>query len=199
MKYPLWRRLQRGKWFRFPRWSTRRRIGHLSPCAMMDHFGFIMAHGRRSRVYRRLSIGRAAFGERSELAGTTTPRGESVRPGLNDRPAETIKSSKRLEGMPAFGLPVLSVIFLVESVLFQIYWNKPCIFVWEVRMKCLCRFIFRGRVLHGSTILHALRPVSPHFRKCARFFENTSILDRSPEALWMALVPTTLQFPTVQL
>ena len=34
---------------------------------MMDHCGFITAHGRRSRVYRRLLIGRAVFGERSEL------------------------------------------------------------------------------------------------------------------------------------
>jgi hypothetical protein len=69
MKYPLWRRLPIGKWFRFLRWSTQRRIGHLSPCAMMDHFGFIVAHGRRSRAYRRLLTGRPAFGERSELAG----------------------------------------------------------------------------------------------------------------------------------
>src|SRR6202030_1950822 len=78
MKYHLWRPLQIGKWFRFLRWFTQRRIGHLSPCAMMDHCGFITAHGRRSRVYRRLLIGRAVFGERSELNGTTAPRGESV-------------------------------------------------------------------------------------------------------------------------
>ena len=47
-------RLQIAKWFRFLLWSTQRRIGHLSPYAMMDHCGFIMAHGRELRVYRRL-------------------------------------------------------------------------------------------------------------------------------------------------
>jgi len=35
------------------------RTGHLSPYAMMDHCGFIMAHGRESRVYRRLPVCRA--------------------------------------------------------------------------------------------------------------------------------------------
>jgi hypothetical protein len=40
--------------FRFLLWSTQRRIGHLSPYATMDHCGFIMAHGRELRVYRRL-------------------------------------------------------------------------------------------------------------------------------------------------
>src|ERR1700676_4398541 len=56
MKYSLWRLLQIGKWFRFLRWSTQRRIGHLSPFAMMDHSGFIMAHGRRLRIFPRLPI-----------------------------------------------------------------------------------------------------------------------------------------------
>jgi hypothetical protein len=37
-------------------------------------------------------------------------------------------------------LSVLSLIFLVESLLFQIYWIKPCIFFREVGMKCLRRF-----------------------------------------------------------
>src|SRR6476660_6010396 len=73
MKYHLWRRLPIGKWFRFLRWSTQRRIGHLSPCAMMGHFGFIMAHGRRSKAYRRLRIGRGSF-RRKERVGTTAPR-----------------------------------------------------------------------------------------------------------------------------
>ena len=48
------RRIGFEKWFRFPRWSTRRKIGPLSPCAMMDHCGFIMARGRELRIYRRL-------------------------------------------------------------------------------------------------------------------------------------------------
>ena len=66
------------------------------------------------------------------------------------------KSSKCFEGMPAFELPVLSRIFLVESFLFQINWIKPCIFFREVRMKCLCRFILRCRGSHDPRSLHAL-------------------------------------------
>ena len=77
------------------------------------------------------------------------------------------QASKRSEGMPAFGLPVLSFIFLVESFLFQIYWIKPCIFFREVRTKCLRRFILRCRGSHGSTSLHLLRVCAPVFsQKC---------------------------------
>src|SRR5258708_35023234 len=95
-----------------------------------------------------------------------------VRCGFNIRPPDVLdltlnlrgdKSSKCSEGMPAFGLPVLSLIVLVESFLFQIYGIKPSIFVWELRMKCLRRFILRCRGSHDPRSLHALRPVSPHF------------------------------------
>ena len=75
--------------------------------------------------------------------------------------------------MPAFGLPVLSLIFVVESFLLQIYWIKPSIFVREVRMKCLRRFILRCRGSHGWASIHALRSVSLPFLKSARFFKNT--------------------------
>jgi hypothetical protein len=74
------------------------------------------------------------------------------------------KASKRSEGMPAFGLPVLSLLFLIESFLFRIYWIKPSIFGREVRMKCLYRFVLRLRGALDPRSLHALRPVSPHFR-----------------------------------
>src|ERR1700682_4660543 len=43
------------------------------------------------------------------------------------------KASKRPEGMPAFGSPVLSFILLVVSFLFRIYWIKPSIFGREGR------------------------------------------------------------------
>ena len=82
------------------------------------------------------------------------------------------QASKRSEGMPAFGLPVLSLIFLVESFLFHIYWLIPSIFGREVRMKCLCRFFLRLRGAHDPRSLHALRLVSPHFRKCDRFSQK---------------------------
>ena len=45
-------------------------------------------------------------------------------------------------------------------------------------MKCLRRFILRCRGSHGSTSLHALRPVSPYFLRSARFLKNTNIWDR---------------------
>ena len=66
-KVPLWlgRKFQKGKrlpcekWFKFQAWSTQRRIGRLSPSATMGHCGFIMAHGRELRTYRKLLIERA--------------------------------------------------------------------------------------------------------------------------------------------
>src|ERR1700722_19332209 len=48
-----------------------------------------------------------------------------------------MKCSKRFEGMPAFGVPVLSLLFLVESFLFQIYGVKPCIFFRGVRIRVM--------------------------------------------------------------
>jgi hypothetical protein len=53
-KYYQGKRLAFEKWFRFLLWSIRRRIGRLSLCAMMNHCGSIMAHGRELRIYRRL-------------------------------------------------------------------------------------------------------------------------------------------------
>jgi hypothetical protein len=38
-----------------------KRIGRLSPCAMMGHCGFIMAHGRELKAYRKLLIDRSDF------------------------------------------------------------------------------------------------------------------------------------------
>jgi hypothetical protein len=67
LKLALWlrRKFQKGnrlrpeKWFKFLPWSTQRRIGRLSPFATMGHCGFIMAHGRELRIYRKLLIDRA--------------------------------------------------------------------------------------------------------------------------------------------
>ena len=58
-KYYQGKRLAFDKWFRFLPWSTQRRIGRLSPFATMGHCGFIMAHGRELRIYRKLLIDRA--------------------------------------------------------------------------------------------------------------------------------------------
>jgi hypothetical protein len=104
--------------------------------------------------------------------------------GFNIRRTPTLsahprrQSSERAEGMPAFDLPVLFLIFLGESFLFQIYWIKPSIFFREVRMKCLRRFIPRCRGSHGSTSSHTLRPVSPYFLRNARFLKNINIWNR---------------------
>jgi hypothetical protein len=57
MNQHCWKWLWFERWFRSLPWSMQPRIGRLSPCAMMDHCGFIMAHGRGLRVYRRLHIG----------------------------------------------------------------------------------------------------------------------------------------------
>jgi hypothetical protein len=63
------------------------------------------------------------------------------------------QSSERAEGMPAFDLPVLFLIFRGESFLFQIYWIKPSIFFREVRMKCLRRKRFGENSLQqGRTV-----------------------------------------------
>ncbi len=103
------------------------------------------------------------------------------------------KSSKCFEGMPAFGLPVLSLIFLVEWFLFQICWIKPSISVKGVRTKCLRRFIIRCRASHVSKSLHALRSMSLYFLRIARFlkilvFENEA-LQTAEAVLLIALKP----------
>jgi hypothetical protein len=67
LKFALWvrkkfqqaKRLRFEKWFKFPPWSTQRKIGRLLPSATMDHCGFITVHGRESRIYRKLMIDRA--------------------------------------------------------------------------------------------------------------------------------------------
>src|SRR6266446_9092841 len=67
LKFALWvrkkfqqtKRLRFEKWFKFPPWSTQRKIGRLLPSATMDHCGFITVHGRESRIYRKLLIDRA--------------------------------------------------------------------------------------------------------------------------------------------
>jgi len=61
-----------------------------------------------------------------------------------------MKCSKRFEGMPAFGVPVLCLIFVIEPFLCQTYGIKPCIFFREVRMKSLRRFCFRICGAHES-------------------------------------------------
>ena len=85
-------------------------------------------------------------------------------------------SSKRAEGVPAFGLPLFSLGFLTNLFLFQIYWIKPCTFR-EVGMDSLRRFSSVSR-LSWFTSLPALGPVSLHFLRFARLFTNAGILER---------------------
>jgi hypothetical protein len=62
---------------------------------MMGHFGFIMAHGRRSRAYRRLRSVGAAFGE--GRVGTTAPRsGGALDVGLIDQRSALHPNLQRL-------------------------------------------------------------------------------------------------------
>ena len=77
--------------------------GTVSPCrcSAASHFPKRSAHAGKS-------------GESSRAALTFVGRRRSR---LNDR-LRGDNSSKRAEGVPAFGLPVLSLILLVESFLF---------------------------------------------------------------------------------
>jgi hypothetical protein len=134
---------------------------------------FLTGLYRRSRCSEASHHPKAISARRG--SGKSPPYGFNIRPShsaehslLNDH-LRGDKPSKRSEGVPAFGLPLFPLSFLINSFLLQkIEWIKPCIFVREVRMKCFRRFFVRCRGPNGSTSLHAPRAVSLYFLKSAR-------------------------------